>query len=159
MSERANEIAALHAEYERLTGYRIALMGREWCWFEWLKRDLTVADLRMLVADTKTKIARGELTSASLQFRNLIGQVDFAEEKIADLRVRRRVPTMDPNRASILRQTGRNDSPSPGGEGRGKGGPRTDSAVSAGAVVKKLVSDPVAAAKALEEARKFRDSL
>jgi hypothetical protein len=150
MSERANEIAALHSEYERLTGYRIALMGREWCWFEWLKRELTIADLRLLVADTRTKISRGELTSASLQFRNLIGQVDFAEEKIADLRVRRRVPQVDANRASVLAQTGRpstiNSQPS------------TDSKP-AGDVVKKLVSDPVAAAKALEEARKFRDSL
>jgi hypothetical protein len=150
---RASQIAAFHSEYERLTGYRIALMGREWCWFEWLKRDLTLTDLRLLVADTKTKIARGELTSASLQFRNLIGQVDFAEEKIADLRVRRRVPTMDASRASILRQTGRSDSPSPSGRGRGEG-ERT-----AAEVVAKLTQDPAAAERAFKELQQLKNNL
>lgn len=149
MSDRAEQIAQMHAEYERLTNYRIALMGREWCWFEWLKRDLTLADLRLLVADTKTKIARGELTSASLQFRNLIGQVDFAEEKIADLRVRRRVPQRDASRDSVLRQTNRlNPDPQP---------PTTERP--AGEIIQKLTEDPAAAERAFKELQQLKNNL
>jgi len=145
--DRAQQITELHAEYVRLTGFKISLPGREWCWFEWLKRDLTAADLRLLVADTRTKIARGELTSASLQYRNLIGQVDYAEEKIAELRARRRVgPPTDPAKASVLRQTGRSDSREQKTEIR-----------NAGEIVAKLTTDPEAAARALAEFRAMRD--
>lgn len=158
MSTRAEQIEELHRHYIRLTGYQISLAGREWCWFEWLKRDLTPDDLRDLVRDTRTKIARGELTNASLQFRNLIGQVDFAEEKIAELRARRRAPAGDPARASILRQTARpetgNLKPDASGLSSQVSGLRTSSDV-----VAKLTSDPTAAAKAFEELQKLKRNL
>ena len=147
--DRAQQITELHAEYVRLTGFKISLPGREWCWFEWLKRDLTAADLRLLVADTRTKIARGELTSASLQYRNLIGQVDYAEEKIAELRARRRAPSpITGDKGSLLRQTGRSDSREQKAEIR-----------NAGEIVAKLTTDPEAAARALAEFRAMRDRL
>jgi hypothetical protein len=148
--DRAQQITELHAEYVRLTGFKISLPGREWCWFEWLKRDLTAADLRLLVADTRTKIARGELTSASLQYRNLIGQVDYAEEKIAELRARRRAPSpITGDKGSLLRQTGRDVTPRP----------QNPDARPAGEIVAKLTTDPEAAARALAEFRAMRDRL
>jgi len=152
--DRAQQIAELHAEYIRLTGLKISLAGREWCWFEWLKRDLTTADLRALVAETRRKIGRGELTGASLAFRNLVGQVDYAEENAAELRARRRAPSpITGDKGSLLRQTGRSDSPSPSGRGQGEG-ERT-----AGQIVTKLTTDPAAAARALAEFRAMRDRL
>lgn len=149
MSDRAQQIQQMHAEYVRLTGYEVTLMGREYVWWEWLKRELTLADLRALVADTRSKIGRGELTMASLQFRNLIGQVDYAEEKIAELRARQRGrrPVV-PDRESVLRQTGRMTQSQPQAEPR----PAAD-------VVAKLTTDPAAAEKALAELRALKDRL
>jgi hypothetical protein len=148
--DRAQQIQALHNEYCRLTRYSISLMGREWCWFEWLKRDLTIADLRA-VADTRSKIVRGELTSASLQFRNLIGQVDYAEEKIAELRARHRNQrTTIPDRDAILRATGRTAS-CPNSQ--------RPAAQSAGEIINNLQSNPAAAQAAFEELRKLKNRL
>ncbi len=149
--DRSQQIAELHAEYVRLTGFKISLAGREWCWFEWIKRDLTLKDLRALVAETRRKIGRGELTTASLAFRNLVGQVDYAEENAAELRARARVgPPMNPAKASILRQTGRpstlNAQPSP-------------EAQSGGAIAQRLMSDPAAAAKALADLQALKNRL
>lgn len=148
-SKRARLINELHAEYVRLTGFRISVMGREWAWFEWIKRELGVAELRMLVAEKRRRIRAGELTGASLAFRNLIGNADFAEEDVAELRSRARGANRVPqDKQSLLKQTGR---PAP---------THKDSTTrSAGDVINQLESDPAAAAKALEELRQFKNNL
>ena len=152
-------LIALHDEYCRLTGFKVTFFGREHVWYEWARRELTVADLRALIAEKRRRVKVGELPPASLTFRNLVANVDYAEEDIAELRARRRTgPPMDPNKASLLRQTGRAASPSPGGEGRGEGG-RSSNCQPAGAIISKLQSDPAAAARALEEFRAMRDRL
>lgn len=103
------EIAALHAEYCRLTGFNIPLdMAREAAWFEFhFRRQLGIEDLRALIAEHKRRMGRGEVTAHGLTFRNLIGNADAAEENAVLLRARRRVPVPTPQekaRAEVLRQ-------------------------------------------------------
>jgi hypothetical protein len=149
VNEREQQIAALHEEYVRLTGIRITLPGREWSWFEWLKRGLGPAELRLLIAEKRRRIRAGELTAASLAFRNLVGNVDYAEEDIAELRARARTRPLDPNKASLLRQTGRSDVPR-----SALPAPR-----STAQIVSQLTSDPAAAARALAEFKALKDRL
>ena len=149
-NQNIQNILALHDEYVRLTGFSISILGREHAWWEWERRGLTVADLRALVAEKRRRVKVGELPPASLSFRNLVANVDYAEEDIAELRARRRVgPPMNPAKASLLRQTGRDVTPRP----------QTQSARPCSEIVTKLASDPTAAAKALEEFRAMRDRL
>jgi hypothetical protein len=140
-------ITALHDEYVRLTGMNVSLFGREHAWYEWVRRELGVPELRLLVAEKRRRIKAGELPPASLTFRNLVANVDYAEEDIAELRARGRTRKLDPNKASLLRQTGRPDAPRPA---------ETQSAAQ---VITKLQSDPAAAAKALEELRALKNNL
>lgn len=148
-------ILALHDEYVRLTGFKVSILGREHAWYEWVRRELGVPELRLLIAEKRRRIKAGELQSVSLTFRNLVANVDYAEEDIAELRARRRssagVPQGD--KASLLRQTGRSVSPSPSGRGQGEG-ERT-----AAQIVTKLTTDPTAAARALAEFRAMKDRL
>jgi hypothetical protein len=145
--DRVAEISALHAEYQRLTGQRVALAGREWTWFEWLKRDLTLDDLRLLIRDKQRRIRARELSPTCLLFRYLIGNLDYAEEDILLLRAKQRIPVPDAGRADVLRATGRPTAEPP------------PPARKASDVVQKIASDPAAAAAALEELRKFKNSL
>lgn len=148
-------ILALHDEYVRLTGFSISILGREHAWWEWDRRGLTVADLRALVAEKRRRIKLGELPPASMTFRNLVANVDYAEEDIAELRARRRVgPPLDPNKASLLRQTGRSDI-----QGSTVRGSTVQSSRPASEVIAKLTSDPTAAAKALAEFKAMKDRL
>ena len=118
--DRAAEIAEMHTEYQRLTGYPVVLAGREWTWFEWLKRGLTVEDLRLLIREKRRRIRAGELTPQSLTFRNLAGNADYAEEDIAVLRARSRGPTIDRARADVLRASGRTEDRGQKSEVRGQ---------------------------------------
>ena len=143
-------LIALHDEYCRLTGFKVTFFGREHVWYEWARRDLGVPELRLLVNEKRRRVKVGELPPASLTFRNLVANVDYAEEDIAELRARRRVgPPLDPNKASLLRQTGRSSTP--------HSALRTPQ--SAGEIVTKLQSDPAAAAKALAEFKAMKDRL
>jgi len=148
-------ILALHDEYVRLTGFSISILGREHAWWEWDRRGLTVADLRALVAEKRRRVKVGELPPASLTFRNLVANVDYAEEDIAELRARRRVgPPMDPNKASVLHQTGRavQGSTVPSSTVQGSARPASQ-------IVEKLTTNPEAAAKALAEFKAMKDRL
>ena len=105
--DRATKISELHAEYQRLTGLRVSLAGREWCWWEWIKRELTLDDLRLLIKNKQRRIRAGECTPRSLAFRFLIGNSDVAEEDVLSLRAAARSPRVSAGRADVLRATGR----------------------------------------------------
>lgn len=110
MENTAQQIEELHAEYVRLSGQRVSLMGREWAWYEWVKRGLTVQDLRMLVGHIRRERSAGRtVRGADLKFRNLVANADFAEEDIVELRARARarVHQAEPGKASVLRSAGR----------------------------------------------------
>jgi hypothetical protein len=148
MTDRSDQINALHAEYVRLTGFKISVMGREWAWFEWIKREMGIPELRMLVAEKRRRIRACELTVQSLAFRNLVGNVDFAEEDVAELRARNRgrAPSV-PGRDSVLQQTGR-----PEAIQKAETKP-------VGEIAKRLTSDPDAAAKAFAAFQKLKDEI
>lgn len=144
---RAAQISAYHAEYQRLTGQRVTLLGREWVWWEWIQRELTLDDLRLLIRDKQRRIRQGELPPQSIAFRNAVANADFAEEDILLLRARTRARPADPARAAVLRATGRPT--------------HSDSSPTqaAGPIAARLTSDPAAAAAAFAEFQKLKTSL
>lgn len=84
------KIAEMHAEYVRLTGLRLPLTpDRERAWYEWLKIDLTIDDLRGLIAQRRERIKHGQLTPFALTFRIVVGDLERSEEDIAVLRAAR----------------------------------------------------------------------
>lgn len=106
-SEIELKIKALHAAYVESTGFELPLsFEREYAWGEWLRRGFTPDDVRLLVRHHRELAKRGE-PARSLKFRSLVANIEYSEEDIAELRSRRRVPPPQPNRESILRQTGR----------------------------------------------------
>lgn len=85
------QIEEMHRTYVQMTGQQVTLWGREWVWWEWIKRGLNVEDLRMLITHIKRERAAGRpVRGADLKFRNLAANADFAEEDIIELRARRR---------------------------------------------------------------------
>lgn len=147
--DRVREIEAMHAEYVRLTGQHVSLMGREHVWYEWMRRGLTIDDLRMLIGHIKRERAKGNnVRGADLKFRNLVWDADFAEEDIVALRARYRGQRMDAGKAGVLAATGRS------GEAEPASGLRQ-----AGEVAAELTRDPEAARKALADFERFRAEL
>jgi hypothetical protein len=108
------EINSVHALYCQLTGMPIRLdMAREHEWFEWLKRGFTQRDLRDLVAHLRQEIRAGRRNPGCLKFRNLVVNLDYFEEDLAEARARSRVQKVDPGRSDVLRATGRPAGPPP----------------------------------------------
>lgn len=105
------EIQQIHRVYCQATGFNLALdIAREQDWLLWLKRGFTADDLRLMVSHLRREIQAGRRNEGCLKFRNLIVNVDFFEEDLAELRARQRPrPAMDPAKASVLRATGRHD--------------------------------------------------
>lgn len=102
-----DEIGRLHASYVRATGINLPLtMDREQAWYWWLQKRFTPQDVTDLVRHHQ-RLAKMGKPARSLAFRSLVLNVDWAEEDLAMLRAQRRVPPPQPNRESILRQTGR----------------------------------------------------
>ena len=107
MNDARANIVDLHAAYVQLTGFSLPLsMDREAAWFEWVKRGFTPDDLAALVKHHKW-LAKSGIPARSLKFRSLVVNVDYAEEDLAEIRARSRVPPPKPNREEVLRATGR----------------------------------------------------
>lgn len=80
-------IQHLHSRYCALTGYTIRLdMAREHEWFTWCQRGFNSDDLACLVAHLKREIKAGKRNAGSLKWRNLIVNVDWFEEDLAEAR-------------------------------------------------------------------------
>lgn len=105
--EAAMKIRELHSAYVQETGFNIPLsMDREASWYEWVKRGFTVSDLLGLIRHHRW-LAKSGLPHRSDKFRSLIVNVDYAEEDLAEIRARNRIPKPQPNRDEVLRATGR----------------------------------------------------
>jgi hypothetical protein len=117
------EVERLHAAYVRLSGLAIALdlAGyRASVWFEWGRHGWGEEELALVIRYIRRCIRNGErgFNSGTLRFNALIGQPDRFEEHLAEARQASRGNRIDPNWASVMRATGRED----GGRGA-EGGP------------------------------------
>jgi hypothetical protein len=144
----ATQIQQLHHLYCTLTNMQIRLdIAREHEWYHWLQRGFKPDDLRLLVKHLRTEIREGRRNHGCLKFRNLIAQVDYFEEDLAEARARARAPKSDPARAETLRAAGRDPAL------------QSPSARPAAEVARQITRDPAAAAKALEELRALKNRL
>ena len=113
MSDCLKEIASMHQAYVRGTGLQIALdMQRELVWGSVYQRGIRTADIVLVIEHMKRK-AKAQQPVRSFTFRNLIGNVDYLEEDIAEAKAANRVSRPHPNKASVLQATGRTAAPVP----------------------------------------------
>lgn len=102
-------VQSLHTAYTQLTGLEIGLdFYREACWAAFISKGFTQDDLKMVIFSIKKGIETRERKPGALKFRNLIVNLDWFEEDLAEIRAKRRghVP-IDPAKAEVLRATGR----------------------------------------------------
>lgn len=107
--QSVSAVCALHEAYTQLTGFEIVLDAfREASWGQFLARGFTVDDMRLVIYSIRKGIESKERKPGALKFRNLIGNLDWFEEDLAEIRAKRRghVP-IDPAKAEVLRATGR----------------------------------------------------
>lgn len=104
----------LFAAYVRATGMVVARnYARETACLELHRRGITPADIDAVVSDIRAGIAKGVRNWGALKFHNLM-DADMLEEELALLRARQRAaraPRFTPDKASVLRATGRPDAP------------------------------------------------
>lgn len=105
-----DETKKLHDFYCNLVAIQLPFsMQRHYLWEHWCSRGFTECDLRDVVRYIKARIQDGYRQRESLKFSNLIGDTERFEEDlsmaIARQREARAMP--DPNRQSVLTQTGR----------------------------------------------------
>lgn len=108
----SNQIQALHAAYVSATGLDIRLdISREREWFEYVNKGFTQEDLRLVIEHLKRGIREQRRNPGALKFRNLIGQLDYFEEDLAEARALTRAKkagqTIEPGKAAVLRASGR----------------------------------------------------
>jgi hypothetical protein len=146
--DKAAEIRELHERYKMLTGLVVPLdMHREYLWMEFLRRGLTGQDLAVVVRAIRRGVAEGSRNRGALRFHNLIGQIDYFEEELAEAASQTRKSEVRSPKSEILRATGR------------EGQSAKAEVRSVGSVAAVVTSDPVKAEKALEELRKLKGSL
>jgi hypothetical protein len=91
MSTSREKIEHLHGLYCRLSGQQIRLdMARESTWFEWCRRGFTGEDLAAMIRYLRAQVNEGKRNMGCIKFSNLIGNPDFFEEDLAQLRALRR---------------------------------------------------------------------
>lgn len=138
---------SLHRMYQELTGLTVSYLQREFAWAEWMNRGLDENDLRRWINYIRGRINKGQLDWRSLQFTNLIGNMDRAEESCIELRRQMRGRKPETPREEILRSAGLTKTAN------------TDTSHSISEVIQKVVSDPEAAARAFKELQKLKQSL
>lgn len=111
------EIAALHLAYCQGTGMALPLdAAREMQWYEVWRRGIRAQDVRELIRLMKWK-KRNDQPVRSLTFRNFVGNADYLEEDIAEMRARQRSApreqTEKSDRAAVLKASGRASAPEP----------------------------------------------
>jgi len=108
MNHNEETIKELHGCYCRMSGLEVPLtMQRMFTWERWIHEKLTIDDLRLVIEVLRRKIKAGKKTLACLKFTNLIGNVEFFTEDLAEARQLARLPKSEPDKESVLRATGR----------------------------------------------------
>jgi hypothetical protein len=143
-------VKRLHEVYQLLTGLVVPLDSwREHQWFELVRKGVGEAELRLVIAHIRRGIGAGTRNRGALRFHNLIGQVDYFEEELAEATAVNRRARGDTARESVLRATGR--------EGEVRSPKSEVRSISQVAAV--VVGDPEKAAAALDELRNLKASL
>ncbi|MFO1461236.1 MAG: hypothetical protein U1G08_17770 [Verrucomicrobiota bacterium] len=111
------EIEAMHAAYCSASGMPLAFdRAREMQWFEVYRRGIRAADITALIRWMIWK-KKNDQPVRSLVFRNFVGNPDFLEEDLAELRARQRSRRAEKatqtDRAAVLRASGRPAAPEP----------------------------------------------
>ena len=109
-ADTRQRIQALHALYMQLTGLSLPLdMHRESVWYEWQRRGHGEQELRDVVAHLRQGIRAQRRNPGALKFSNLIGQIDYFEEDLAEARAqaRSRGAEHQGGKAAALRASGR----------------------------------------------------
>jgi hypothetical protein len=107
MTDEMPNIRSVHTLYEDLTQIQVILsMEKVFKWREWLARGYTHDDLRSVVMMLQAKIKSGQKTFTCLNFRNLIGNLEWFDEDLGEARALARMPKPTA-RDKILEQTGR----------------------------------------------------
>lgn len=100
------QIQSIHALYCALTGYSLPMdFYRESVWHQWFKAGLTEDDLRLLIRHHQDQAKQGR-PARSLVFRNMIVQVDYAQEDLAMIKALGRTAPVT-ERQRILKASGR----------------------------------------------------
>lgn len=116
------EINSIHALYCQLTGFALPMdFYRESVWHQWFKAGLTEDDLRLLIRHHQDQAKQGR-PARSLVFRNMVVQVDYAQEDLAMIKALGRTAPVT-ERQRILKASGRPE-------------PEKDTARSAGQVLR-----------------------
>lgn len=106
-------VNALHASFCDTTGWDLRMTAtaeRYWC--ECCMEGLTPEDLRAVITYRKRLIKAGDRRQSCISIHNICGTSEAILDTLCDasmLRAMVRKRTLDPARASILRQTGRSD--------------------------------------------------
>jgi len=136
----------LHMLYCAITHYAVQWnFSREYAWGCWLVRGWTEDDLRATLVHLLRLVKRGDKSQTCLQFSRLIADLDQFEEYLVEARAVGRTRQATP-RQMFLSQTGRPEA-------------EPDNTRHAGEIAKAITSDPEAARRALEDFRKFKESL
>lgn len=114
MSTQAiQDIKAMHEVYVRMTGLNVPLdMGRELQWHVVWMQGVRPDDIRLVIDHMKRK-AKAQKPHRSFTFRSFVGNADYLVEDIAEAKAANRTSKVHPNRAGVLRATGRPAAPEP----------------------------------------------
>lgn len=108
-----SNVNALHMVFCDTTGWDLRMTAtaeRFWC--ECHMEGLTPEDLRAVIIYRKRLIKAGDRKQSCISIHNICGTSEAILDTLCDasmLRAMARKRTLDPARASILRQTGRSD--------------------------------------------------
>lgn len=111
------EIKRMHEAYCRGTGFDLPLdAAREMQWYQVWHRGIRSADITDLIRLTKWKIANDQ-PARGLKFRSFVGNPDFLEEDVVEMRAKRRSAparaAAATERAEVLAASGRPPVPAP----------------------------------------------
>ena len=137
----------LHTCYQQMTGNTVSFIGRHFVWADFIRRGLTIDDLKRWLNDLKYRVQKGQLDHTSLRFSNAISNLERCEEGCVELRRRARGTVVDTDKSSVLRTTGRTETTN------------TDSTRTIADIIPKVASDPEAARRAFEDLQRLRQSL
>lgn len=132
----------LHDIYVGMTGHEYPLsFGARSMWERWLYAGFKPNDLSLVIRYIKARVRSGKRQRESFKFMTLIGDTDkFADDLcMARAEARQKQGKFDPGKAGVLKSTGRQEKP------------LKDTAKTAYQIIQE--------SKALEDFRKFRDSL
>lgn len=104
-------IQQLHETYCELTGLEIVCsLNRHYFWEAFATR-FTVDDLTLVCRNLKRQVKDGRRRLGCMSFTRLIADLETFEEHLAEFRALQRRVKVNPNRAEVLRATGRSAEP------------------------------------------------